>query len=192
MNCQQCKIEFESVQAQRSHFKSNYHEYNLKRKLKGLEAVSIGDFELLQHDGSSESSSGKESDESESDQDILVLKNNPFRIIKLDDGYYKTFKILNLDEKSLDRLLHVGFSWAILMVASGHFAGGVFDENGNLQVSKTFHRYTTRRKQGGAQSGKDNTGKMAKSAGSTLRRYNEAALKVFDDFLINRLKCKIY
>jgi hypothetical protein len=181
MNCQHCKITFESIIEQKSHFKSDYHQYNLRRRLKGLEAVTIGDFEMLVADGSSDESGTLDSDESEeSDQEILVLKSYPFKIIKLDQNYYKTFKILDLDEKSLDRLLHDGFSWVILMIASGHFAGGVFDEKGNLKVSKTFHRYTTRRKQGGAQSGKDNTGKMAKSAGSTLRRYNELALKVIN------------
>lgn len=41
---------------------------------------------------------------------------------------------------------------------------------------KAFHRYTTRRKQGGAQSLQDASGKFAKSAGAQLRRYGEAAL----------------
>ena len=41
---------------------------------------------------------------------------------------------------------------------------------------KTFHRYTTRRKQGGAQSAQDATGRHAKSAGANLRRYGEAQL----------------
>jgi len=41
---------------------------------------------------------------------------------------------------------------------------------------KTFHRYTTRRKQGGSQSANDSAKGNAHSAGSSLRRYNEAAL----------------
>jgi len=41
---------------------------------------------------------------------------------------------------------------------------------------KTFHRYTTRRKQGGSQSANDNAKGAAHSAGSSLRRYNEQAL----------------
>lgn len=41
---------------------------------------------------------------------------------------------------------------------------------------KAFHRYTTRRKQGGSQSAQDASGKFAKSAGAQLRRYGEAAL----------------
>lgn len=42
---------------------------------------------------------------------------------------------------------------------------------------KTFHRYTTRRKQGGSQSVNDNAKGPAKSAGALLRRYGEQALK---------------
>ena len=42
--------------------------------------------------------------------------------------------------------------------------------------SKTFHRYTTRRKQGGSQSASDNARGKANSAGSSIRRYNEQAL----------------
>lgn len=43
---------------------------------------------------------------------------------------------------------------------------------------KTFHSYTVRAKQGGSQSNKDNKsggGSHCKSAGASLRRYNEAA-----------------
>lgn len=42
---------------------------------------------------------------------------------------------------------------------------------------KTFHRYTTRRKQGGSQSVNDNAKGPAKSAGAQLRRYGEQALR---------------
>ncbi|EIN06119.1 hypothetical protein PUNSTDRAFT_73374 [Punctularia strigosozonata HHB-11173 SS5] len=41
---------------------------------------------------------------------------------------------------------------------------------------KTFHRYTTRRKQGGSQSLNDQAKGNAKSAGAQLRRYGEQAL----------------
>lgn len=41
---------------------------------------------------------------------------------------------------------------------------------------KTFHSYTVRAKQGGSQSSKDNSGRHAKSAGASLRRYNEQSL----------------
>ena len=48
---------------------------------------------------------------------------------------------------------------------------------GNLVVHKTFHRYVVRAKRGTAQGSRDSQGGNApKSAGATLRRYNEAAL----------------
>ncbi|KAL5538536.1 hypothetical protein UlMin_044794 [Ulmus minor] len=64
----------------------------------------------------------------------------------------------------------------VLLASGGHFAGCVF--NGNLVVAhKTFHRYVVRAKAGKKQSTKDASGKAAHSAGSSLRRHNELALK---------------
>lgn len=77
------------------------------------------------------------------------------------------------------------------MVGGGHFAGMVVSlspkltkhAKGNDQrqaiviAHKTFHRYTTRRKQGGGQSANDAAKGAAHSAGSSLRRYNEVALE---------------
>ncbi|RMZ56794.1 hypothetical protein APUTEX25_002883 [Auxenochlorella protothecoides] len=81
-----------------------------------------------------------------------------------------------------------GATWAVIMLRGGHFAASVlrlvpariadkriadkFDVVGNTSA----HRYVTRAKAGGKQSTQDATGKFAKSAGSRLRRYNEAAL----------------
>ncbi|KAH7911041.1 hypothetical protein BJ138DRAFT_1151551 [Hygrophoropsis aurantiaca] len=94
-----------------------------------------------------------------------------------------------------------GRKWALFMVAGGHFAGAVASvsrspEENDLAVSgkskkkppkpkpeveilkhKTFHRYTTRRKQGGSQSVNDNAKGAAISAGAQLRRYGEQALR---------------
>ncbi|KAJ5958588.1 uncharacterized protein N7479_005738 [Penicillium vulpinum] len=77
------------------------------------------------------------------------------------------------------------------MIGGGHFAamlvslapeihrkqGGVEDRQARVIAHKTFHRYTTRRKQGGSQSASDSSRGPAHSAGSSLRRYNEAALE---------------
>jgi len=77
----------------------------------------------------------------------------------------------------------------LCMMGGGHFAGmvvslvpkvtrkhGVVEREAVVLAHKTFHRYTTRRKQGGSQSANDNAKGNAHSAGSTIRRYNEAAL----------------
>lgn len=82
-----------------------------------------------------------------------------------------------------------GPHYFLCMIGGGHFAGmlvsltpkltkkaGVEDRSATVIAHKTFHRYTTRRKQGGSQSANDNSKGNAHSAGSSLRRYNEAAL----------------
>ena len=79
---------------------------------------------------------------------------------------------------------------AMIMIGGGHFAAiiaslnpkvvrsqGQEERQIDILASKTFHRYTTRRKQGGGQSAYDSAQGQAHSAGSSLRRYNEAALQ---------------
>ena len=63
----------------------------------------------------------------------------------------------------------------ILLIRSGSFAGAVFEnKKGSMLCHKTFRRYTTRRKQGGSQSRRDNSGgPKPRSAGAMLRRHNE-------------------
>lgn len=84
---------------------------------------------------------------------------------------------------------------ALLMIGGGHFAGAIishvaknikgnaqngkenrFEQKVDIVCSKSFHRYTTRRKQGGSQSASDNAHGKANSAGSSIRRHNEQAL----------------
>ncbi|KAK7056226.1 hypothetical protein VNI00_002778 [Paramarasmius palmivorus] len=102
--------------------------------------------------------------------------------------------------KALQHKTPDGRKWAMFMVAGGHFAGAVIrvsrpeveeeEEQGRSKKKpkgpppnnevlrhKTFHRYTTRRKQGGSQSLNDNAKGNAKSAGALLRRYGEQALR---------------
>jgi hypothetical protein len=64
----------------------------------------------------------------------------------------------------------------VLVLQSGKFAGAIF-EGRKCILHKVFRRYTVRAKSGGGQSSFDNNGRKAKSAGSTLRRYGEQALK---------------
>ncbi|XP_043550343.1 ankyrin repeat and zinc finger domain-containing protein 1 isoform X1 [Chiloscyllium plagiosum] len=77
--------------------------------------------------------------------------------------------------------------WVILMTGGGHFAGAVFRGN-EAVLHKTFHRYTVRAKRGVTQGAKDgqNKTRAPKSAGASLRRYNEAALvKDVEDLLLS-------
>ena len=84
-----------------------------------------------------------------------------------------------------------GPSIFLCMIGGGHFAGmivslapkisrhntGADQRQAIVIAHKTFHRYTTRRKQGGGQSANDAAKGAAHSAGSSLRRYNEVALE---------------
>ena len=79
----------------------------------------------------------------------------------------------------------------LCMIGGGHFAAmivslapkmgkkssGAEERQAVVVAHKTFHRYTTRRKQGGSQSANDSAKGAAHSAGASIRRYNEAALE---------------
>mmetsp|Transcript_6326 Transcript_6326/g.13979 ORF Transcript_6326/g.13979 Transcript_6326/m.13979 type:complete len:643 (+) Transcript_6326:35-1963(+) len=91
---------------------------------------------------------------------------------------------------SLQRCAKSQAPWVVVLLRGGHFAAAVLKpravpsssakgdvpEPFEVVAHKTFHRYVVRAKAGGKQSSKDATGKYARSAGSQLRRYNEAAL----------------
>ncbi len=79
----------------------------------------------------------------------------------------------------------------LCMIGGGHFAAmvvsltpkqtratptGPIAKEATVLAHKTFHRYTTRRKQGGSQSANDSAKGAAHSAGAGIRRYNEQAL----------------
>lgn len=86
--------------------------------------------------------------------------------------------------------IDIGPHYFLCMIGGGHFAAmivalapktgkkhtGADERSATVIAHKTFHRYTTRRKQGGSQSANDNAKGAAHSAGSSIRRYNETAL----------------
>lgn len=46
-SCSLCSLSFSSLEEQRSHLKSDFHNYNLKQKLRGSKPVSEDEFERL-------------------------------------------------------------------------------------------------------------------------------------------------
>ncbi|KAJ6581211.1 hypothetical protein B0H19DRAFT_1114230 [Mycena capillaripes] len=222
---------FLDVEEQRTHFRSDWHRYNVKTRLNGGQPVSELEFSKLV-DELEDSISGSASEDSDSDDpedavDALVSKatrkprsRSPSQGPAAPQtalawfhsppatqlGVYKA--LFNLGVHQSDYLSELkgmqsgGRTWAMFMVAGGHFAGAIVrvsrgaeeddEEDINSQKKKkpkkpksdtevlkhkTFHRYTTRRKQGGSQGLNDNAKGNAKSAGAQLRRYGEQALR---------------
>ena len=103
-------------------------------------------------------------------------------------------KILNTSDAhgklQIPATLRNGRHHFMCMIGGGHFAAmvvsvisnvvksskGITQRRANVIAHKSFHRYTTRRKQGGAQSANDSAKGAAHSAGASIRRHNEAAL----------------
>jgi hypothetical protein len=255
-SCSLCGLTFPTLQDQRSHIKSDFHNYNLKQKLKGIKPVSENDFERLVGD-LDESLSGSD-DESEEEEDEGKPESTLTSLLKRqaklsgskrkdeeDDesgeeskpsrrgsgkapliwfsssvlpekhyfGMYRAIltgedqrnadlvEVLRkkqldpiavpkpLKDGSLPEFAYKGPHIFMCMIGGGHFAAMVvslaprqgkgsvaMNREATVLAHKTFHRYTTRRKQGGSQSANDNANGKAHSAGSSIRRYNEQAL----------------
>ena len=180
----------------RPHFKTDWHRYNLSQRLRGNPAISEDAFDALGEVSSIDASSDGSSETDSQPDDTIVARGSPFIRFVLNASEQLVVYKQSLVNKSLADS-HVADAqfwlnaikqcqsaptepclWTLVMIGSGHFAGCVIDcITGKPIAHKTFHRYTTRRKQGGAQSSNDSSKGNAKSAGAGLRRYNEAALQ---------------
>ncbi|PPQ63389.1 hypothetical protein CVT24_005654 [Panaeolus cyanescens] len=232
--CNACPgIVFLDVSEQRNHFRSDWHRYNVKLKLKGGKPIAEAEFGQLLERLEDSLSGSASSDEDGSDSDAVnTLLNKTKRLTTRSPspeasstkipltaltwfhsppstqiGMYRAILPLGTEPeqylqelKRLQTPVSEGRKWAMFMVAGGHFAGAIVrvsrtdeeDDEGDAKsrkkqkkpkpetevlLHKTFHRYTTRRKQGGSQSTNDNAKGPAKSAGALLRRYGEQALR---------------
>ncbi|KNC21007.1 hypothetical protein FF38_13682, partial [Lucilia cuprina] len=120
------------------------------------------------------------------------------KVLAIYKSWFDLEKLINHPVQCVNGLPITGKS-CVIMVGSGHFAAAIIGHkrhhhktnisnplaNVNVLKSKTFHRYTTRRKQGGAQSAMDNAKGKANSAGSTIRRANERHLQEEIQQLLN-------
>ncbi|XP_075501058.1 uncharacterized protein LOC142539459 [Primulina tabacum] len=220
-SCNTCKAEFESLQDQRFHFKSDLHRFNIKLSISGKSSISEEDFDettsdSLCKDYDISSISGSE-DEEERENGVIVdrqsgnsgvLKSKIFMQLQTGERvsvwrcllFVESENISFENDQKLDMdggggVLHLSHKQVIeklkyivheprdntclqivLLARGGHFAGCVFDGN-SLVAHKTFHRYVVRAKAGKKQSSKDAGGRGIHSAGASLRRYNEFALK---------------
>uniref|UniRef100_A0A1Y1NCG2 VLRF1 domain-containing protein n=2 Tax=Photinus pyralis TaxID=7054 RepID=A0A1Y1NCG2_PHOPY len=180
--CSYCKTSFNDVQQQREHYKLDWHRYNLKQSLLSRSPLTEEEFNERADDVSS--ISGSESEKEDNLESIATSQGKIF--LKTSQGVvFSMYRCLLFAKKEeldnnvlLDRLreCNVNNQWTVIMLGGGHFAGAVFRGSTPI-LHKTFHCYTVRAGQGGSQSSKDNrSGSQCKSAGASLRRYNETAL----------------
>ncbi|CAH6720377.1 protein Vms1p [[Candida] jaroonii] len=129
----------------------------------------------------------------------MIYMKSPILPSSKNFGIYKSF----YSKKEIGQPIQSLKNWqnekngksALFMIGGGHFAGAIIshqrknikgnavnhkeslqEQKVDILKSKTFHRYTTRRKQGGSQSASDNAKGKAKSVGSNMRRENEKLL----------------
>ena len=158
-SCSLCHLAFSSLEEQREHFRSAFHQQKLRSDT---------------------------SDDSEGDDDdaVNVVDEGCLLSISLASTRITIYKRLvesglNNREMNLSQLgSHLDGHFCILLYRSGYFIMGIY-ERGKLLVSFHEKRYTTRRKQGGAQRKKDNSSGKAISMGARLRRHNEELMREF-------------
>lgn len=158
--CNTCNVSFESHFELREHCQSDRHSNNLRRKLKNKPPLSEEEFEQVCDNLSDGSLSGSGEEESDEEEERMV-KRRAKQNVKLqfddpgiDGSFVIVYRVALPDETSLKSFENLG-SWAVIMTGSGHFSAAIWDEAGNMLKNKSFHRYTTRRKQGGTQSAAD-------------------------------------
>ena len=191
-SCSYCQVQFEEVSDQRLHYKLDWHRYNIKQSLAGRRAVTEDEFEKqlqeIENDEENEISASDDSSDSEDEEQTQIVQGARILFVSGTDTVFSVAKCLLLDPRARDlpssgdlcTLMQAAprrLTWALLMLGGGHFAGAVF-RGGQALVHKTFHAYTVRAKQGGSQGAADNKSGSShpKSAGASLRRYNEMSL----------------
>ncbi|GLV32976.1 uncharacterized protein CBL_08962 [Carabus blaptoides fortunei] len=191
LTCSFCKITFEDTISQRQHYKTDWHRYNLKQNLRSLEPISEDGFDNLAGDVSSISGSDSESDDisdpADRDNTALAVSQGKIFFQNAEGKVFSMYRSVLHEKKDApstdDGLVRLARQclkntfWTVLMLGGGHFAGAVYNGS-EVLVHKTFHCYTVRAKQGGSQGARDNksAGSHPKSAGASLRRYNEQSL----------------
>ncbi|NXK01534.1 ANKZ1 protein, partial [Herpetotheres cachinnans] len=206
MCCSTCGQVFGSREEQTEHYRLDWHRFNLKQRLLGRQTLPVEVFEEKTRAGDVSSISGSDSESSNasSESELLpsasdspgtpkiprsqkvLLRNAKGQLISAYRCVLSTGKASNVvipwvlarvsvyqggikePVELTASLQSLGAStcWVVLMMGGGHFAGA------------TFHRYTVRARRGTAQGLRDaqTPGSEPRSAGASLRRYNEAAL----------------
>ncbi|NWW85572.1 ANKZ1 protein, partial [Rhynochetos jubatus] len=196
MCCSTCGQVFGSREEQTEHYRLDWHRFNLKQRLRGCRPLPVEVFEEKTRAGDVSSISGSDSESSDASSESekvpsasdssgttplprshkVLLRNAKGQLISA----YRCVMLWVLAGVSASQggseepakltaslqSLGANTCWVVLMMGGGHFAGA------------TFHRYTVRARRGTAQGLRDaqTPGSAPRSAGASLRRYNEAAL----------------
>ncbi|CAH1995768.1 unnamed protein product [Acanthoscelides obtectus] len=187
-SCSYCQVQFADLQSQREHYKLDWHRYNLKQSLLSKPPLAEDEFNEKTTNDDLSSISGSES-EKEDSLDTLAVAQGKLFLQNASTTVFSIYKCLIFDRKEdiSDDLLNPRLTkctlqnpqWTLLMLGGGHFAGAIFKGNEPF-LHKTFHCYTVRAGQGTGQTTRDNRGQGGKggpkSAGASLRRYNEQGM----------------
>ncbi|NXA68151.1 ANKZ1 protein, partial [Mohoua ochrocephala] len=198
MCCLTCGQAFGSREEQTEHYRLDWHRFNLKQRLLGRRTLPAEVFEEKTRAGDVSSISGSDSDSSDASSESelppsasdsprtpqiprshkVLLRNakgqliSVYRCVLVMPWVLARVSVYQDDSEEPVELtaslqnLSASTCWVVLMMGGGHFAGA------------TFHRYTVRARRGTAQGLRDaqTPGSAPRSAGASLRRYNEAAL----------------
>ncbi|XP_019869661.1 ankyrin repeat and zinc finger domain-containing protein 1 isoform X6 [Aethina tumida] len=185
LSCSYCKVKFPDSLQQRDHYKLDWHRYNLKQSLCGKPPITEEEFDVKTGKDDLSSISGSDSEKEEDNLDTYATAQGKIFLKSETGRVFSLYRCLLLDRKEEvdESTISARFKttcldnqqWTILMLGGGHFAGAVFKGVEPI-LHKTFHCYTVRQGQGGSQTSRDNRGSQPKSAGASLRRYNEQAL----------------
>ncbi|KAL4112462.1 hypothetical protein QTP88_016247 [Uroleucon formosanum] len=182
MHCTTCQIAFEQSEEHRAHYKSDWHRYNLKQKIRNRQTIDEPKFLALENKANDSSSSCESDDEINaynshfSIDSKLFFENNSGNAFSVYRCLLTNKKDIPSEEIVVDSLKSFSSKpmWFIVMLGGGRFSAAIFKGEEAI-VHKTFHSYTVRAKQGGSQSTQDRSKGGCKSAGASLRRYNEAS-----------------
>ena len=162
--CSLCSLEFSSLEEQKEHYRSEEHLEQVKERC------------LCTKD--------EEDSESDEDENVEILEDGYLLSLQLSSSQITLYKrllecgIANREVQLEQLASHLSGHFCIILYRSGYFVFGIF-QRGQLVHYFQDKRYTTRRKQGGAQSKKDNASGKAISMGARLRRHNEQLLREF-------------
>lgn len=186
---------FEDMDEFRAHHQTAWHCHNQDLSLRSKTAISLEEFESIAGNVSSSDSEENFWEESEEegisaydDQDAGAI--DPLVRFSCGGKGYSLYRSLLFSSKQEYRsnLVSDSFlkdfisaastsSWALFLLKGGRVFAAIYDHTTQrFTKTKQFKRYTERRKQGGSQMLRDKSGKVAKSAGSQIRRQNEQNL----------------